>query len=188
MSIAARTTPSRRATINDLYGVEGKAELVNGRIVKMSPVGDRPSRVASNIFHSLRTYEKALMAGKAYTDGVAFLAHLPRRGSFSPDASYYTGAAPANPDDFLPDAPDFAVEVRSKGDYGRAAEKRLKAKLADYFASGTKVVWDVDPIKEIVAVYRADDSRHPTVYKAGEIAEAEPAVPGWRMAVNDIFE
>ena len=29
-----------RATIEDLYKVEGKAELVNGEIVKMPPAGD----------------------------------------------------------------------------------------------------------------------------------------------------
>ena len=31
-----------RATIEDLYKVEGKAELVNGEIVEMPPSGDEP--------------------------------------------------------------------------------------------------------------------------------------------------
>jgi Uma2 family endonuclease len=38
-----------------------------------------------------------------------------------------------------------------------------------------------------VRVYRADDPDHPTIYRRGETAEAEPAVPGWRIAVDDLF-
>ena len=53
-------------------------------------------------------------------------------------------------------APVFAVEVRSEGDYGPAAERAMAQKRADYFAAGTLVVWDVDLLSdEIVKSYRA---------------------------------
>ena len=85
-------------------------------------------------------------------------------------------------------APLFAAEVRSEGDFGRAAERAMAAKRADYFAAGALVVWDVDVLRdEIVRVYRASDPNQPVLYRRGEIAEAEPAVPGWRMAVEDLF-
>jgi len=49
-------------------------------------------------------------------------------------------------------------------------------------------VWDVDLLSdEVMKVYRANDPDHPTIYRRGEIAEAEPAVPGWRMPVDDLF-
>ena len=35
-----------RATIDDLYKVEGKAELVNGEIVCMSSTGGRPGKAS----------------------------------------------------------------------------------------------------------------------------------------------
>ncbi len=38
-----------------------------------------------------------------------------------------------------------------------------------------------------LAVYRAGDPGNPTMYRRGEVAEAEPAVPGWSMAVDDLF-
>ena len=63
----------------------------------------------------------------------------------------------------------------------------MAAKRADYFAAGTLAVWDVDPEAETVAVYRAETPTSPVVYRRGEVAEAEPAVPGWRLAVDAIF-
>ena len=90
---------------------------------------------------------------------------------------------------FVHEAPVFAAEVRSEGDYGPTAEREMAAKRADYFAAGTKVVWDVDLLSDdVVRVYRADSPEQPTIYRRGETAEAEPAVPGWTFAVNELFD
>jgi Uma2 family endonuclease len=175
-----------RATIEDLYKVEGKAELVNGEIVYMAPTGDEPSSAGFEIAARLREYARTTQRGRAYPDGTGFHVHLPHRESFSPDAAYHIG--PRTGMRFLEGAPIFAVEVRSESDYGPAAERAIAAKRADYFACGTLVVWDVDLLSEaVVQVYRASDPDHPTVYRRGDIAEAEPAVPGWRLAVDDLF-
>ena len=37
------------------------------------------------------------------------------------------------------------------------------------------------------AQLRADQPMQPMVHGRGQVADAEPAVPGWRLAVNDIF-
>jgi len=89
---------------------------------------------------------------------------------------------------FLVGAPVFAVEVRSEGDYGRRMEQEMATKRADYFAAGTLVVWDVDlQSPNVVRVYRATDLTQPTIYRRGDLAEAEPAVPGWTMPVDKLF-
>jgi len=174
------------ATIEDLYKVDGKAELVNGEIVHMPPTGDMPGYAGDEVFVSLRDYCKRTGAGRAVGDNKAFRVDLPRRKSFSPDAAFYTG--PSTGMKFFEGAPSFAVEVRSEGDYGTRAERRMAEKRADYFAAGTLVVWDVDLLgEEVVRVYRADSPERATVYRRGEVAEAEPAVPGWRMPVDDLF-
>ncbi len=139
MSIATDTLTEQ--LIAELYTIEGKAEIVGGQIVMMSPTGDMPSSAGGAIYASLRMYSK-VAGGRAYTDNAAFLVDLPGRKSFCPDASYYTG--PRAGMKFLPAAPDFAVEVRSEGDYGPTAEREMAAKRLEYFAAGTKVVWDVD--------------------------------------------
>src|SRR5207244_4100586 len=122
-------------------------------------------------------------------DGIGYaIPELPSgRESFSPDASYYVGPRPVNRMRFIEGAPTFAVAVRSENDYGHAAEVELAAKRSDYFAAGTSVVWDVDPQAETVAVYRATAPTQPVIYRRGHSAEAEPAVPGWQMSVDEIF-
>ena len=188
-------------TIDDLYAVPEKAELVNGEIVLMSPTGRRPGYAGDEIAYSLRTYAKRTKRGVAVGDNKAFKVDLPHRESFSPDAAYYVG--PDSGMKFFEGAPQFAVEVRSEGDYGPAAEQAISEKRADYFAAGTLVVWDVDLLSaDVVRVYRAagpgtpaglpaagvPDPLAPQIFRRGETADAEPAVPGWSMPVDDLFE
>lgn len=180
--------PEATATIEDLYRVpeDGKAELVDGRIVPMSPTGGVPGRAGGRIYRSLDDYERSSGRGYAFPDNVGFIVDLPRRGSFSPDAAFHPG--PLQGGRFLEGAPVFAAEVRSEGDYGARAEREMAEKRADYFAAGTLVVWDVDVLREgVVRIYRASDPEEPAVYRAGDVAEAEPALPGWSLPVDDLL-
>jgi Uma2 family endonuclease len=183
--MSTATDPKTEQLIAELYKIDGKAEIVDGRIVLMSPTGRKPGRASSKIYNSLQRSENQL-GGYAYPDNVAFLVNLPRRKSFAPDAAFSTEPPEMG---FGNHAPGFAVEVRSEGDYGPKAERELAAKRADYFAAGTKVVWDVDLLSEdVIRVYRADVPESPIVYHRGETAEAEPAVPGWQFAVDELFD
>jgi Uma2 family endonuclease len=177
-----------QATIEDLYHVpeDGKAEIVDGELVLMSPTGDLPSTAAGEVFASLREYARRRKTGRAYTDNAAFIVNLPNRRSLSPDAAFYIG--PRTGGKFLDGAPIFAAEVRSQEDYGRRAEQKMAQKRADYFAAGTLVVWDVDVLRDqVIRCYRADDPDTPKVFHCGEVADAEPALPGWTMRVDDLF-
>lgn len=89
---------------------------------------------------------------------------------------------------FVEGPPTFAAEVRSEGDYGESAEEEMAEKRADYFAAGTRVVWDVDPVAECFHSYRASSQTQPSTFRRGQTADAEPAVPGWRVAVDWIFQ
>ncbi len=177
-----------KATLEDLYNVpdQGKAEIVKGELILMAPTGGVPGRAGGEIYVSLREYERRTRRGYAFPDNVGFVVNLPNRGSFSPDAAFYIGELKGG--QFLDGAPIFAVEVRSENDYGPMAERAMADKRADYFAAGTLVVWDVDVLRDqVVRVYRAGNPEHPTIYHRGEVAETEPAVPGWSMPVDDLF-
>lgn len=164
----------------------GKAEIINGKVVRMSPTGGRPSRASGRIFASLLRYEESRGGGIAFPDNAGFIVNLPNRGSFSPDAAWYVG----EPIDmsFVEGAPAFAVEVRSEGDYGPTAERAIAAKIADYFAAGTSVVWDVDLLGEdVVRKYSAEKTTMPAIFRRGDVADAEPAVSGWRFEVDRLL-
>lgn len=172
-----------RATLDVLMRTEGKAELIGGRIVRFPPLGHRPAVVIGRTLRSLAPQEdrvggmvhtvcrvrgdKTLLRPRVVLPG-RFLLHRP---------------FPANPMAFLSGAPDFAVEVRSDWDYGTTAEQEQADKRADYFEAGTLVVWDVDPIAGVVRRYRPGEAS-PTGFTAGMEADAEPAVPGWRVSVD----
>jgi hypothetical protein len=53
--------------------------------------------------------------------------------------------------------------------------------------AGTKVVWDVDPKAKSIRAYAAATPDQPTVFGSGQVADAEPAVRGWRLPVNRVF-
>lgn len=178
--------PKTSATIADLSRIEGKAELIHGEIARMSPTGGKPGRAGGFIFASLFAHERATKSGFAFPDNVGFRVSLPHRGSFSPDAAYVIGSEPSM--NFVDGAPTFAAEVRSENDYGDEAERKIQAKIIDYFAAGTLVVWDVDLLsQDVVKVYRSTAPDQPMIYRCGDLADAEPAVPGWTMPVNDLF-
>jgi Uma2 family endonuclease len=182
-------TSKGSATIEDLYHVpeNGKAEIVDGELVLMSPTGFLPSRAGLAISMSLKQYERRTRRGFVLPDNAGFIVDLPRRKSFSPDAAFYVGEPTRGK--FVRGAPLFAAEVRSEDEYGPAAERKMAAKRADYFAAGTEVVWDVDVLREeLVGVYTRASPDVPRLYRRGEQAEAGPALPGWTMPVEELFE
>ncbi len=175
------------STIEDLYRVKEKAELVNGEIVRLTPAGFADGCAALEVTLALRDYVRSKEYGFALGSNQAFVVNLPHRKSFSPDAAYTEGPNPGMK--FFNGAPLFAVEVRSKVDYGPKAERDMADKRADYFEAGTKVVWDVDLDSDnIVRKHTLYNSTHPAIFRLGDPADAEPAVPGWTMPVNDLFE
>jgi Uma2 family endonuclease len=179
-------TTKSQATIEDLYQVEGKAELVDGEIVLMAPTGFWPSRAAGTIYRSLNDHERKTKSGYAVTDSAGFRVDLPNRGSFSPDAAFYTGKPTGMK--FFEGAPVFAVEVRSESDYGPKAEAKMAKKRRDYFAAGTRCVWDVDlQSPDVIKAHHYSDPENPIIFRRGDLADAGEAVPGWSMPVDDLF-
>jgi Uma2 family endonuclease len=174
---------TKQATVEDLYKEPGKAELVEGRIVRYRPTGFLPGYAASQILVSLTIYVKQIRTGYAIGDNVGFIVNLPNRRSFSPDAAFYIGKHTGMK--FIEGAPIFAVEVRSETDYVPNAEKSIVEKRTDYFAA---IVWDVDMLaSDIIRAYAVENPEKPQMFRRGDSAHAEPTVPDWTLAVDDLF-
>jgi len=179
----------KRETIDDLLKVEGKAELINGRIIRFKPYGMLPGIVCGRIFLPMDAFVEHPLAGSVYGATIGFAIHaLPSgRESFSPDVSYYDGPLPKNLMRFIEGPSTFAVEVQSKETNSTEDERMRTAKRVDYFAAGTKAVWDVDPIQQVIRLY-VDDAEVPVAtFRTGDQAHAEPGVAGWKLEVGELF-
>lgn len=169
-----------------LMQLEERAEIVDGRIIIAPPRGAWQAQCTGEIMSSLHDFVRGRLAGYVVGGGAVFRVNLPHRASFTPDTAYYVGRATGMGS--FEGAPAFAVEVRSIGDYGPRAERLLAEKRDDYFACGTQVVWDVNlRSNDVVKVYLASAPDQPVIYRPGDIAEAEPAVPGWTTAVSSLL-
>lgn len=51
------------------------------------------------------------------------------------------------------------------------------------WAAGVNL-WDVDPRDEVIRSYRATDANTPQLFHFDDVADAEPAVTGWRFPVK----
>jgi len=80
-----------------------------------------------------------------------------------------------------PDRPFYPCPVYDTVPAGRHSSRK------SYFLAGTLVVWDEDPVAKCVRKYRSDSPDQPVVFARGQVADAEPALPGWRMPVDRIF-
>jgi len=180
-------TTKARSTIEDLYHLpeNGKAEIIDGEIILMPPTGDIPARAGGSVYISLRLHEGKTL-GRAYPDNTGFRVSLSNRESFSPDVAWHTGQTTGMK--FLEGSPVFAVEIRSENDYGPKAEQKIAAKREDYFAAGTVILWDVDLLSpDVIKSYSVADPTNPQIFRRGDTANAEPAVPGWKFDVNELF-
>ena len=141
--MATLTHDTTDLLFEQLMKIEGKAELAGGRIVEWMPTGKEPGLSALQIVVSLFMYAQRIGRGRAVGDNVTFRVSLPNRQSFSPDAAYMMQERDGSMRP-LDGAPVLAVEVRSENDCGPPAERAISAKVADYFAVGTRAVWNVD--------------------------------------------
>ena len=183
--MAVLTLDKTDLLFEQLMKIDGKAEIVGGRIQRFMPTGEEPILASGEIFVSLHAYARRIGHGRAVPDNATFRVDLPNRKSFSPDAAYMTQqrSGSMRPID---GAPIFAVEVRSENDYGPPAQRDISAKIADYFAAGTLAVWDVDLLSENVVTLHQPQAG-PQTFGRGDVANAGAALADWTMAVDEIF-
>jgi Uma2 family endonuclease len=77
--------------------------------------------------------------------------------------------------------PDLAVEVLSESN----TRKEIQRKLKDYFLTGTRLVWIIQPKTQTAQVYTSPD-KFRRVAKNGEL-HGDPVLPGFVLSLADVF-
>ncbi len=159
-------------------------ELVEGRLVPMSPVNADHARLVAQVTYLLKAHLKSRPAGIAVVEMGFTLTSNPDtvRG---PDVAFVRQErAPAQGTRGFPRiAPDAVFEVLSPDD--RPGE--VRAKIAEYLASGVLLAVVVDPDDRSVVLHRPG-AQSVTRRDGGDVLDLADAIPGFTCRVSDIFE
>jgi Uma2 family endonuclease len=159
-------------------------ELVEGRVIRMSPVGWRHGKVVARLLTMLANYVNQGKFGAAVTEVGFVLASNPDTVR-APDVAFVRQERiPAvDPRGFWRGAPDLAVEVLSPDD--RASEVRDKVEA--YLRYGVTLVLVIDPDQPTVSLHRR--LAPPIVLQgAATVLEIDDLVPGFRCTLGSFLE
>lgn len=165
--------------------IEEPCELVEGRIVRMSPAGSSHGLVASRFHHLLTAHCERTRIGEVVSAETGFLVRRKPDTVRAPDVAFVSNElvarAQSSGETFFPQAPDLAVEVLSPDDAWTDVERKVR----EYLQAGAKAVWVASPPAERVYVYAP--ARPVRVLGVEDEVDAGDAVPGFRAPVASFF-
>lgn len=158
-------------------------DLIQGRLITMSPAGRRHGRLASRVGFLIAGFAID-HGGEAYAAETGFILARHPDTVLGPDAAYVRPEriTPDLPDTgYLPIAPDLAVEVLSPSN----TRAEMTEKVAAYLAGGTALLWIIDPERRSVTVYTRDGQSG--ILGEGETLDGGEVLPGFSLPVADLF-
>lgn len=151
---AMATTPTL-VTAEQLLamGPDSRFELVDGELVKTSPVGGKHSWLVVRLASWIYSFVDSRKLGVVGTE-LGFIMKRNPDLVRAPDISLVLqdNWGPANDDGFFEGAPALAVEVLSPDDRANQVQRKVR----EYFGAGSLWAWIVDPETESVIVHYAD--------------------------------
>jgi Uma2 family endonuclease len=180
-SIALQTTADQLLAIPD----DGRRyELMAGELRVMSPAGNEHGKIALKLAWRVAGFVEEHRLGETFAAETGFLIARNPDTVRAPNFAFITqqriddvGSVAG----YWPGAPDLLAEVVSPGD----SFSEVEAKTLGWLEAGTKVVWVVDPGQRHVTVYRSPADI--TVIESEGCLEAPDLLPGWSVAVKDLF-
>jgi Uma2 family endonuclease len=160
-------------------------EIVDGELV-MSPKNDfYHGYICGRLFLALGNFNQAHRLGAILDSSTGFW--MKNRNCRAPDISFVTKARlkklgfKASTHSFFPGAPDLAVEILSPNN----TRVEIEARLRDFFASGARLAWVIDPDARRVEVCRSLTERK--LIGSGGFMEGEDLLPGFRYPIAELF-
>ena len=160
----------------------GPWELIDGRIVAMSPTGDEHGTIEFNLGSELRAFVRQNNLGRVTGGEVGI--YIRRRPDTirAADVVFVSAERLARPvKGFLDVAPELVVEIMSPSDRWQD----IRSKLDDYFSIGVERIWIVEPDRHTVLVYRSStDLRE---FGEDDVLKGEGVLEGFELPVADLF-
>jgi Uma2 family endonuclease len=155
-----------------------------GELIVMPPTGWESGRRNSNVNADLVIWNRQTNMGSVFDSSTGFI--LPNGAIRSPDAAWVSSerliALNPNPEDFLPLAPDFVIELRSASD----RLKTLQDKMQEYIDNGVRLGFLLNPQDRTVEIYRLGKSIE--VLQSPSEVSGEDVLPGFVLALEGIWK
>ncbi|HBL11422.1 MAG TPA: hypothetical protein DD379_08450 [Cyanobacteria bacterium UBA11162] len=155
-----------------------------GELVVMSLTGGDTGRRNIKLSARLENWSSQSNLGVAFDSSTGF--RLPNGAIRSPDAAWvrlerWQALTSEQRKKFVPLCPDFLVELRSPSD----ELEDIQAKMQEYLANGLLLGWLIDPHRQVVEIYRPNQSveilNHPTTLSGEEV------LPEFVLNLTDIL-
>ncbi|MEX2216342.1 MAG: Uma2 family endonuclease [Phycisphaeraceae bacterium] len=163
----------------------GPCELFAGQLIHKKFAGFDQGCIGSTIASAMYLHAKHHRLGVVTSADTGFLLRKNPDTVLAPDTAFVARARiPAHGiRGYFPGPPDLAVEVRSPRDTIEKARK--KAKL--WIESGCRLAWLIDPEPKAAYVFRPGAAK-PLVLKGDVALDGEEVLPGFKLALGDVFE
>jgi len=159
-------------------------ELVAGSVVSEPPASFRHGDIAAEVFRRLIEFVRREDLGRVVSTETGFLLARDPDTVRAPDVAFVSHSRFQRAGAFrgyLPGPPDLAVEVLSPSE--RPAD--VHAKIGDYLAAGTRLVWMIDPSRRQVRIYRS--LLQPSILDETAMLEGDDLLPGFSVRVDRLF-
>jgi Uma2 family endonuclease len=183
--MSASDAVPKRLTIDEYRALPNddryRCELVRGYVVREPRPNNEHGFLVMKLGHYLLEFVEANRAGMVVCESGFVLEHSPPtvRG---PDVAFIARARLLHPlAGYVEAAPDIAVEVLSPSNRARD----MRAKVAEYFAAGARLVWVVDPRLRTVTVHTS--ARDWRVLSEDEELDGGAVLPGFRLELRRLF-
>ncbi len=157
-----------------------RMELVDGKIIIMSPSGYESDEVATQFSTLINVWVRPRKLGRVTGSSAGFV--LPNSDTRAPDVSFVQAERlRKSPRSFAELAPDLMVEVKSPTD----SLTKLREKIDEFLALGTRVGILIHPEQRWVEVRRS--GQEPLTFHDGDVLTVPDLLPGWEVKVEDLW-
>ncbi len=158
-------------------------ELIEGELKTMSPAGGGHGYRTQKLGARATVWAEDHDLGICFTAETGFRIEKGKTTVLAPDFAFIAKSRVPNPipEKFLTTVPDLVLETRSPGD--RALE--IADKIERWLKAGVKIVWELNPRRKQLTVYRSDKAAR--ILGPDDVLDGEDVLPGFTLNLSAIF-
>ena len=158
-------------------------ELVRGRLVVREPPGTHHGKIAGRLITRVGGFVDEHRLGEVFGQDTGFKIASNPDTVRAPDLAFIARdrLSQLTPRGYASIAPDLVAEILSPDDRPR----EVIAKVGEWLTAQVRLVWVIDPERQIAQVHRSDGSL--SLLDRDAALDGEIVLPGFRYALKDLL-